>query len=233
MIPKKVHLTWVSKNVFDNASPLIQQGIVKMRRLNPEWTFTVYTDREIEGYLESRLQPEVYTVIKPKHVVQKSDLWRLIKLYEEGGVYSDIDRFCNKPFPSEPGIRWYLPTCREYDFSHDFMMTAPGNPVFAMAINMYIERLMEGYESVYFLGPQTYMHAVTFGITGKMINTDPEPGTFGQIKEQADQIGGIKMVKEDPPYSTIIYTGGNGLDWEREKRAFYKSAGLSHWTGDW
>lgn len=233
MIPRKVHLTWIDKNVFDNPSPLIQQGIVKMRDLNPDWEFTIYTDNEVEDYLKTKLPPEVYTAIQPKHVVQKSDLWRLIKLYEEGGVYTDIDRFCDQPFPSEPEIRWYLPTCREYDFSHDFMMTAPGNPVFDIAIKLYMMRLMEGHQSVYFLGPQTYMHAVTLGVTGEMINTNPEPGTFDQIEARANQIGGIRIIREDPPYKTIIFTGDNGLDWEQEKRALYKSCGMKHWTGDW
>ena len=69
MIPKKVHLTWIDKDIFDNPSPLIQQGIVKMRELNSDWEFTVYTDEEIEQYLRAKLPPEVYTAIQPKHVV--------------------------------------------------------------------------------------------------------------------------------------------------------------------
>lgn len=233
MIPKKVHLAWTDKNIFDNQSPLIQQGIVKMRELNPDWQFTVYTDEEIESYLKDKLPPEVYTAIQPKHVVQKSDLWRLIKLYEEGGVYTDIDRFCDTPFPDAPEIKWFLPTCREYDFSHDFMMTAPGNPAFDIAIKLYMQRLMEGHTSVYFLGPQTYMHAVTVAITGHMINTNPEPEAFDRVRAWADKIGGIKIIREDPPYKTIIFKGDNGLDWEQEKRALYKSCGMKHWTGEW
>ena len=29
------------------------------------------------------------------HPVEKSDLWRLLKLYHEGGIYSDVDRLHN------------------------------------------------------------------------------------------------------------------------------------------
>jgi hypothetical protein len=40
--------------------------------------------------------------------------------------------------------------------------------------------------------------------------------------------GFIKTYREDPPYDTIVYRGGNiGLDWEQEKRKFYAES-LKH-----
>jgi mannosyltransferase OCH1-like enzyme len=79
----------------------------------------------------SKLEPQLYALIADKHIVQKTDLWRLIKLYIEGGLYMDIDRFVNTPLDGlvDEDTKWVVPTCRDYDFSHDFMMTSPQSPV--------------------------------------------------------------------------------------------------------
>ena len=236
MIPKKVHLSWKTKDLLDSGSPLVQEGMKKLVELNPDWDVQISTDDEVDGYLQAQLDPKLYELIADKHVVQKTDLWRLIKLYTEGGVYVDIDRFVNTPLDElvDEGTKWVVPTCRDYDFSHDFMMTAPQNPAYQVAANLYTQRLQEGHNSIYFLGPQTYMHAITMVLMGEMINTDPGIEVFEKIRETMEAAGFIKTYREDPPYDTIIYRNGTlGLNWEQEKRAFYAESGLKHWSGEW
>ena len=236
MIPKIVHLSWKTKDLLDSDSPLVQEGMKKLVELNPDWDVQISTDDEVDGYLQAQLEPKIYELIADKHVVQKTDLWRLIKLYTEGGVYVDIDRFVNTPLDDlvDEDTKWVVPTCRDYDFSHDFMMTAPQNPVYSTAARLYLQRLQEGHKSIYFLGPQTYMHAITLVLTGEMINTDPGIEVFEKIRETMDAEGFIKTYREDPPYDTIIYRNGTlGLNWEQEKRKFYAESGLKHWSGDW
>ena len=161
MIPKIVHLSWKTKDLLDSDSPLVQEGMKKLVELNPDWDVQISTDDEVDSYLQAQLEPKIYELIADKHVVQKTDLWRLIKLFTEGGVYVDIDRFVDTPLDElvDKDTKWVVPTCRDYDFSHDFMMTAPQNPVYQMAANLYVQRLQKGHNSIYFLGPQTYMHA--------------------------------------------------------------------------
>lgn len=236
MIPKIVHLSWKTKDLLDSDSPLVQEGMKKLVELNPDWDVQISTDDEVDSYLQAQLEPKIYELIADKHVVQKTDLWRLIKLFTEGGVYVDIDRFVDTPLDElvDKDTKWVVPTCRDYDFSHDFMMTAPQNPVYQMAANLYVQRLQKGHNSIYFLGPQTYMHAITLVVTGEMINTDPGIEAFANIREAMDAEGFIKTYREDPPYDTIIYRkGALGLNWEQEKRKFYAESGLKHWSGDW
>ena len=236
MIPKIVHLSWKTKDLLDSDSPLVQEGMKKLVELNPDWDVQISTDDEVDSYLQAQLEPKIYELIADKHVVQKTDLWRLIKLFTEGGVYVDIDRFVDTPLDElvDKDTKWVVPTCRDYDFSHDFMMTAPQNPVYQMAANLYVQRLQKGHNSIYFLGPQTYMHAITLVVTGEMINTDPGIEAFANIREAMDAEGFIKTYREDPPYDTIIYRkGALGLNWEQEKRKFYAESRLKHWSGDW
>ena len=130
MIPKTVHMSWKDKSIFESTNPLVVEGVKRVIELNPNWQVTIYDDAEVDDYLKEQLEPQHYELIQDKHIVQKTDLWRLVKLFIEGGVYMDIDRFCNTSFDSllEEGDKWVLPICRNYAFSHDFMMTAPENP---------------------------------------------------------------------------------------------------------
>jgi len=95
MIPKIVHMTWISDDVLTRDHPMAVKGIQSLITLNPEWEVKLYLNEEVDNYLESTLDTSDYNIIKDLHIVQKSDLWRLIKLFNEGGMYIDIDRFVN------------------------------------------------------------------------------------------------------------------------------------------
>ena len=129
MIPKKIHLTWKDKDLLESSSPIVSEGVRKLIDLNPDWSAVIHDDEDVDNYLREKLGSD-YSLIANAHIVQKSDLWRLVLLFEEGGLYIDIDRFIDTPLNDllEPNAQWVLPTCRDYDFSHDFMMTAPQNP---------------------------------------------------------------------------------------------------------
>ena len=101
MIPKIVHLTWKTKDILDSDSPIIVNGARKLVDMNPDWKVTVYDDNEVNSYLKDVLDASDYKLIQDKHIVQKSDIWRLFKIYLEGGMYMDIDRLCNKSLSSQ------------------------------------------------------------------------------------------------------------------------------------
>jgi len=96
-IPKIAHIAWKTKDVVNSQSPLILNGLRNLIDLNPDWNVIIYDDHDIDEYLKSVLNKRDYNLIKDLHVVVKSDLWRQFKLYNEGGLYMDIDRFCNIP----------------------------------------------------------------------------------------------------------------------------------------
>jgi mannosyltransferase OCH1-like enzyme len=80
-----------------------------------------------------------YALVKDVGIVPQTDLWRLFKLYTEGGLYIDIDRLCNISLNDvlDDTTKCVLPTCEDTDFSHDFMLSAPNNPIFANTIDLY------------------------------------------------------------------------------------------------
>lgn len=235
MIPKIIHMSWKTKDIVHSQDELIQRGLHNLIALNPEWQLDISTDEEVDEYLQTVLGSDYY-LVKDIGIVPQTDLWRLFKLYTEGGLYIDIDRLCNISLSDilDENTKCVLPTCEDNDFSHDFMLSAPSNPIFACTIDLYLNRRKEGYTNVYMLGPQTYMHAVTYTLCGKMIDTNPGADVFDDIRAIISNTVFLKTYRESPPSDTVMYQGDVTVDeWESMKRKFYASSGVKHWTGEW
>lgn len=237
MIPKKIHVSWNDKNILQSKHPLIVNGLSRLVEMNPEWSLEISDDNDVDSYLSKCLRPEDYEMMKVVSIVPKIDIWRLFKIFNEGGLYIDIDRLCNVKLDdlASDDIDYVLPTCRDYDFSHDIMMSRPGNPIFMLTADMSLQRRREGSDHVYFLGAQTYMHSITQVLFKQMINTNPGLETFEQMRNIiSKEYPTIKMYREDPPMNTMVYKNdGSILNHETLKRDFYAQSGLKHWTGEW
>ena len=235
MIPRIAHLVWNHRDILNSDHPFAVNGLHSLIKLNPDWKVTVYTPPEIEQDLIAVLSPEDYQLVKGRHFVSKIDLWRQYKMYNEGGLYMDIDKMVNVPLSEivTDGIEWVLPTTKEYDFSCDVMLSAPGNPAFKNCADMYMQRLRAGMTGQYFLGPQTYMHAVSFTLLGYIVNTDPGEEAFKVLRDRMAEIPFIRTYRETPHNDMLLYRGDKGDELEWIKRDFYAREGIRHWTGDW
>jgi mannosyltransferase OCH1-like enzyme len=83
-IPKIIHMTWKNnppKYVFE-----------KWEKLNPNHTINFNNDNDCVLFLEKHFGSDITMLFnKIDEGMYKADLWRLCKLYIEGGVYADID----------------------------------------------------------------------------------------------------------------------------------------------
>lgn len=235
MIPKLVHIAWKDKNVINDDSLLIVNGIDNIKKLNSDWTLTVSDDHDIDYYLKQCLTSSDYLLIKNTGIVDRCDLWRLFKIYNEGGLYVDIDRFYNIPMSKilSPEIKWLLPINNYFDFSQDLMCSEPENPVFARTIELNLSRRRQGITHTYFLGAQTYMHAITEILTGKIIDTDPGREFFIDLEQKIKTISFIKTQIETFPHDTMIYYDpSKSLDLSTLKTELYARYNVKHWDRD-
>jgi hypothetical protein len=241
-IPKIIHISWKSKEVLNSQNPMILNGIGNMKNINPEYDLQISNDSDVEDYIKSKIEESDYNNIKNKHIVEKVDLWRLLKMYHEGGVYLDIDRYCNIPFRNIiiPGKKWVLPTCNDSNFSQDLMITCKNNPVYYNAILMNLSRRRRNPSAgIYYLGPITYTNAITFTLYNKIFTKDGEipANLFEFIRRQLNNTKYIQSFREDNGgcdgfHTTLLYShklggyqNGNGLT----KKDFYDKYNVSFW----
>jgi mannosyltransferase OCH1-like enzyme len=244
LIPKKVHITWKSKDILESTSPLILNGVRNIKELNSDWVIEISDDQEVIDYLKNYLTNEDMSLIENATFAEKSDMWRLLKMFYEGGLYIDIDRFFNKKLSDiiKDDVKCIIPICANNDFSQDIMISVPGCPIHKHTLNLILQRRKLGYTNTYLLGPQTYMHAITELLTGSMINTNPGTEAFNNLFNVIKQSSFLDTFVENPPYNTFVFSldkenfnyGDRQLDdWQLIKEDFYARYNVKHWTGLW
>lgn len=235
-IPKKIHVTWKDKNVLESNHNLIINGIKNFKILNPSWIIEVSDDSDVDYYLKQTLDNKDYSLIKSIGIVAKSDIWRLLKIYHEGGMYVDIDRYCNKNIDNllTDEVKWILPVCNYHDFSQDIMCSESNNPAFYYAIKFYFDRRHAGFNDTYFLGAQTYMHSITYTLFNQIVDQNPGKKIFDEMLNVINKINFIKTYVEKIPNDTILYKGELDYSiWTEHKIDFYRQYNVKHWTAAW
>ena len=67
-----------------------------MLKLNPGYKHILYTDEQMNDYMNSNAETEIRKLYwKMNHIVAKADIWRYTILYNQGGIYLDIDSQIN------------------------------------------------------------------------------------------------------------------------------------------
>lgn len=235
-IPKMIHVSWKTKNILDNKSPIILNGLANLKKLNPDYELEISNDKDVEIYLKSKLKKWDYFKIKNKKIVEKIDLWRLLKIYYEGGIYVDIDRYCNIPFDNiiKNGTKCILPTSGNTDFSQDLMISCKKNPIFKKAIEYNLAaRFIINPRGVFHLGPPIYMRAVTECVFGKRVKRKPPSFVMDNFRFSLKNSKHFETYKELLPNDSLIFKydkdtfqNGNGLG----KNEFYDSQKITPWS---
>ena len=88
MIPKNIFQSWITKDLH----PEIQKKVDNIKSLNPEYNYQLYTDSEIDEFVNTFYPGEVSECFNRLNIpVAKVDFWRYLVLYKYGGIYVDLD----------------------------------------------------------------------------------------------------------------------------------------------
>jgi hypothetical protein len=133
-IPKVIYMTYKSyppDYVFKN-----------WKELNPNYTIDFSLDSDCIQFLKDNFTIEIADLFKNiKEGMYKADLWRLCKLYINGGIYADVDL---KPYISVDNLikdDYTFYSCLAVDkksIFQAFMITEPYNPLILQFIISFI-----------------------------------------------------------------------------------------------
>jgi mannosyltransferase OCH1-like enzyme len=237
-IPKKIHISWKDKSILESSNQLAVNGIQNLIKINPDWELVISDDNEVELYLKENLSTIDYNLIKDAPIVSKVDTWRLLKIINEGGLYTDIDRHANKNLNSiiNKNSKCVLPLHSNHgkiiDFSQDIMISAPNNPLHKSALDLMLRRRRSGWQDILTLAPITYFHGLTRLIHGHALERYPSKEALDKIIEKINKSKYVQTFIEKPPEETFIFkynkntfNSANGLG----KEAMYDESGVEHW----
>lgn len=231
-IPKIIHVSWKNKSFLSSTNLLIINGMRRLRDLNPEWDFQISDDNDVNRYLKKHLQAKDWSLLRDRHIVEKVDVWRLLKMNIEGGCYCDIDRLCNSSLDAliAEDVTIVLPVYRDYDFSQDFMCGVSQHNVYSRALSLNLERRRQGFADILFLGPVTYFHSVTEFLVGHQLERGSRIATLRRICRSTPT---ISTYDETSDTDTYIHRDADFScleDTSQLKGDFYRDSGVAHWT---
>ena len=95
---KKIVQTWKTADLSD-APPLFALSQKSWKDHHESWEYTLFTDDDIDSYVANRL-PNFHknTFTKYEAQIQRVDIFRLVHMYFDGGLYSDLDAEAINPF---------------------------------------------------------------------------------------------------------------------------------------
>lgn len=155
LIPKVIYQTWYTKDVTDNMANVM----TILRDLNPDYEYHLYDDSECEEYIQ-REYPQfmhAYNLVIPG--AYKADLWRLLILYQRGGVYIDAKQHHLKPLSSiiDPDVSIFMCKDRPKNCIFNAILGAvPQHPYIGYCITMTVYNIIHrcrGLCSIDITGP--------------------------------------------------------------------------------
>lgn len=130
-------------NFTDRCSFPVWRNYLRNRRLSADFEHRFLDTEARAAYVRSHASPRVAAAYgRLTDGAAQADLWRLVALYTEGGVYLDIDATLVRPLSDILAGRRAAYLWDRRRFSNFFLATVPGNPVFAA----FIERVVDGIE---------------------------------------------------------------------------------------
>jgi mannosyltransferase OCH1-like enzyme len=96
LITKKIFQSYTT----DELPPEIEENIKKLKKLNPEWEYKLFNDVTQEEYIQKNYGQgmlDTYLRIRPEYGAARSDFFRYLLIYKEGGVWLDIKSTLTKP----------------------------------------------------------------------------------------------------------------------------------------
>ena len=94
MIQKNIFQSWHTKNLH----PELQSMIYALRASNPDYTYHLYDDADMDNFVNEHFPGEIAECYNRLNIiVAKVDFWRYLVLYTYGGVYLDMDSYFLRP----------------------------------------------------------------------------------------------------------------------------------------
>lgn len=96
VIPKKIWQTY--KTTYDNLPDYAASAAKTWQDKNPDWEYNYFSDDDVMDFVISEFGMDWVRVLEACPVgVMKADIWRVMILYVNGGMYTDLDTVCNVP----------------------------------------------------------------------------------------------------------------------------------------
>lgn len=259
-LPKKVHILFPDRHydVTHAELPFVQHSIIALKKLNPGWNVTVYDNDDVDevirhGGREGILSQEEVDILvgtatngtEAAHIVERSDIARLILMYTQGGFYLDADRLVSIPMSKivQENTKLCLPTYDDVNFCQDLQCTSPKNELFlAMIRDCSNIRMKKGPNggplerrkgwsrggALFDMGPVVYnRNILSMVFEGVSYDDIGKHGGYAKARESLVNSDGLILTKNDSPPDGLLL---DDTIQKYDRGALYNAYGMRGWA---
>ncbi|GBR53879.1 hypothetical protein AA106555_1477 [Neokomagataea thailandica NBRC 106555] len=142
-IPKRLIQYWHSKEIPEEVS----KNIESFKNFNKEFSHHIIDDEEARSFIYIHYGQDAALLYDACfHAAMKSDFWRICDLYQNGGVYVDVDTLAHGPI-AKIGAGQNFSCLLTYSIGqpwcidNDFFMTEARHPVMQAILNGLFENV--------------------------------------------------------------------------------------------
>lgn len=161
-IPRKIYQTWKTKSLSSGLLEIQE----RIKEKNPTYEMILFDDAMMDNYIKHTQTPKIQECYHQlASGTAKADLWRYIVLYEEGGVYLDMDAEIiecldemiqedDRAILSREGNKGY--------FLQWMMVFEKGHPFLKRTLELCVENIKQKKMGTIFeiTGPKMYTQAI-------------------------------------------------------------------------
>lgn len=159
MIPKKIWQTY--KTPYSNLPEYALEATKTWIDKNPDWEYNYFSDSDVLDFVSSEFGSDWVKIYESCPLgVMRADIWRIMILYINGGMYTDLDTICNVPNSSWinniSNKRVILNAEHEVHIQQWTFLSEPEHPVFYYML----ENIKKEFETPDYSNPH-FVHAMT------------------------------------------------------------------------
>ena len=228
-IPLVIHQTHKTKKVPERMGAAIGEWVAK----NPEFIHRYYDDADLEQYIrkhgDDRTNQAYDTLVEkfPNKGAMRADLFRLVLMKTEGGVYADVDTTPKRSLLEiiDSNDDYVTGVGRRNDAHQWILITVPGHPFISKALDLAVDAILEDRPEPGGIG----RHA---GFAGPPMLDRAIRETMGAYGREKDMTPGTHEIDGEHTYRVLKgdLLGGNVTFKYEGYREDLQQMGLRHWT---
>jgi mannosyltransferase OCH1-like enzyme len=163
MIEKNIFQSWYTRDLH----PRVQEEVDKCKQANPEYSYHLYTDEEMDEFVNEYYPGEIAECYHLLNIiVAKVDFWRYLVLYKYGGVYLDMDSSIVEPLRlliKEEDEAIITAEGNPYLYVQWALIFSKGHPILKRTIDLIVENIrynLHPNDIHKMTGPSVYSRAI-------------------------------------------------------------------------
>lgn len=149
MIPKIIWQTYETD--YDSLPEYIKDYCDSWKYFHPNYEYNFFSSLDRDNFVLNEFGEKWYSLFNNLPVkVMKADIWRLMVLYENGGIYSDIDNLCKSNmdiFAKDYNLVFFTAPIDHMENEDDFhintsiLMSSPKNIIIKNLLDIIYEKI--------------------------------------------------------------------------------------------